>query len=351
MRQPYPVVADQICMPPNKPSDIRLLERNGAYKKYNAHYMPVIQAKPGSVVFYPCARGQSPVYDEYVVFQGAQALPQFWLELTTELTRPVSTSYESPQKTIDLFVDQLLTLLSKSEVKQNSRIEDLLTEKMQFLVQLGETDTLDADNMLFYQRAKELIDSSGKINQTVLKFFFPQSSSVSSPKEIPSDYKPGKKEKEEEKKKEDDIAIDIDYTKMFSLPLAPPAKAPSIAISIAPPAQAIPDMAFGKAQWAKYFGDVGEEPPLPKDIMKGYCPFSLGIRREESLVPTLIPRMVNGKPFTLKLLRELIQKPKSGHATKFHPLLSSPVGLEKYEDVQPKASYWVLLRERFWKIV
>src|SRR6476620_385041 len=36
-----------------------------------------------------------------------------------------------------------------------------------------------------------------------------------------------------------------------------------------------PKIAFGKKQWAKYFGDIGEEPPLPKDIdkiLKSPCP-------------------------------------------------------------------------------
>lgn len=44
------------------------------------------------------------------------------------------------------------------------------------------------------------------------------------------------------------------------------------------PTSNLPEGAFGKEQWMKYLGDIGEEPPLPKSIhkiLKSPCPFFL----------------------------------------------------------------------------
>ena len=59
------------------------LEGHGAYQTYNAHYVPVapIFSDPGCMEYYPCYQNQPPSCDEIVVFQEAQALPRFWIEL------------------------------------------------------------------------------------------------------------------------------------------------------------------------------------------------------------------------------------------------------------------------------
>ncbi len=57
-----------------------------------------------------------------------------------------------------------------------------------------------------------------------------------------------------------------------------------------------PAIAFGKAEWAKYFGDVGVEPPLPADInaiLSAPCPFWSGkkVKRPISSFSFLKPSM------------------------------------------------------------
>lgn len=106
----------------------------------------------------------------------------------------------------------------------------------------------------------------------------------------------------------------------------------------------LPAIAFGKEKWARYFGDVGIEPPLPADIDKilnSECPFWKGKRIEETHLLVLIPATIDGKPFCLDLLSELIQEPKTGHATKYNFYL----GKAKAEHGQkaPSKSYWALM--------
>ena len=87
----------------------------------------------------------------------------------------------------------------------------------------------------------------------------------------------------------------------------------------------LPPLAFGKADWEKYFGEVGIEPPLPPnihDILESSCPFWPAKKVKETHLLVLIPQTVNGKALTLDYLEQLIQKPLGGgHATKYGVLL------------------------------
>ncbi len=71
-----------------------------------------------------------------------------------------------------------------------------------------------------------------------------------------------------------------------------------------------PDIAFGPAEWNKYFGEIGEVPALPQDveqILNSRCPFwPEKIVRETHLL-VLIPKTVNGQPFSVNLLKDLIE--------------------------------------------
>ena len=93
----------------------------------------------------------------------------------------------------------------------------------------------------------------------------------------------------------------------------------------------LPAWVFGAAEWNKYFGDVGVEPPLPNDIVQRLPE----LRANNVLV--LIPATVNGQPLTLKTVGELVQKPLQGHATKYSGCYSG-----EYVD-QPAKSHWALL--------
>jgi len=119
--------------------------------------------------------------------------------------------------------------------------------------------------------------------------------------------------------------------------------APTVTLSAAT-ATNLPSIAFGAVNWRKYFGDVGEEPPIPADIfasLKAECPFWPGKRVEETHLLTLIPATVDDKPFCLDLLGDLIQHPKTGHATKYEycwDKLKAQLGQQS-----PDKSYWVLM--------
>ena len=79
-------------------------------------------------------------------------------------------------------------------------------------------------------------------------------------------------------------------------------------------------IAFGAKKWNQYFGNVGAEPPLPpniESILNSPCLFWPGKKVFETHLLILIPATVNGKPFTLNSLQELIQNPKDGHKAQY----------------------------------
>jgi tetratricopeptide (TPR) repeat protein len=87
-----------------------------------------------------------------------------------------------------------------------------------------------------------------------------------------------------------------------------------------PPPHFYPATAFGKAKWNQYFGEIGEEPPLPPDIQKtlqGPCPFWPGKTIQDTHMLVLLPTTVNGAPLTLSRLQELVKHPKQGPATQY----------------------------------
>ena len=107
----------------------------------------------------------------------------------------------------------------------------------------------------------------------------------------------------------------------------------------------LPRIAFGRAHWEKYYGSIGEEPHLPKDIeqiLKSSCPYFPGKTVEETHLLTLIPKTVNGKPFTIGLLGEMIKEPqRGGHATKYYDYDNQAV--KELKDRGIPASYWALI--------
>lgn len=112
----------------------------------------------------------------------------------------------------------------------------------------------------------------------------------------------------------------------------------------APLQAALPKTAFGAEKWRRYFGEVGIEPPLPSEIhqiLHSPCPFWPTKRVEETHLLTLIPASVNGRPFCLDLLRELIENPKTGYATTYASYGDSLKRALGQECVGQ--SYWALL--------
>jgi tetratricopeptide (TPR) repeat protein len=103
----------------------------------------------------------------------------------------------------------------------------------------------------------------------------------------------------------------------------------------------LPLIAFGKAAWAQYFGDVGVEPPLPsniEEILNSPCPIWPGKTVHETHILVLVPQTVNNQSLTLKFLGELVRKPLQGKAIKYRS-----VELGDYKDPAAPASHWTLI--------
>ncbi len=164
LREPYPVVADQLCSPPHKPSDMQKLEGLGAYQNYNAHYIPVISVNPSDpncTIYYPCTASQTPAWDEIVVFQKSQALPSFWIQLQPDfLTTPTAA-------TINHLVDHLLLLLDRPAIQSDPALNQLLDQKCQQLAALNLHDPLTSLDQEFYNWSLKLFDEAGKVRNYV----------------------------------------------------------------------------------------------------------------------------------------------------------------------------------------
>jgi hypothetical protein len=107
----------------------------------------------------------------------------------------------------------------------------------------------------------------------------------------------------------------------------------------------VPEETFGVFAWQHYYGEVGEEPALPDDIeatLNAPCPFWPEQRVRDTHLLVLIPATVDGVPFTLNLLRRLIQCPKNGgHKTQYRSYESDV--REQLGATSPAASYWLLM--------
>lgn len=109
-------------------------------------------------------------------------------------------------------------------------------------------------------------------------------------------------------------------------------------------APAIPQVAFGAADWNTYFGDVGENPPLPnniQEILQSPCPFWPDKKVEETHFLCLIPKTVNGIPLTLNSLEDFVKSPLQGIPTGYRTY-ASRVQTEHGSEPLEK-SYWVLM--------
>ncbi len=101
----------------------------------------------------------------------------------------------------------------------------------------------------------------------------------------------------------------------------------------------------GAKNWKKHFGEVGFEPALPSNILNTLnapCPYWKGKKIKETHLLTLIPATINGNPFTLNTLEELIRKPHGGiNATKFRHYCEYV--REEIGNNITTHSYWILL--------
>lgn len=100
---------------------------------------------------------------------------------------------------------------------------------------------------------------------------------------------------------------------------------------------------FGKEKWEEYFGDIGVEPPLPKDIeqiLDSPCIFWPDKKVRDTHLLVLIPKTVNGEAFHLNRLGELIQSPNSGYKTQYRYYYENT---RKELGKKQTESHWVLM--------
>ena len=352
MREPFPIVGDPCQI------DMKAIKGKGAYKAYNAHYIPVTSINPSDPyesIYYPSKENEIPHCDEIVVFQKSQTLPRFWVELEVEIPYVPSGT---PQFVNEL-IPHIMKLLQNPNVDRDQKLRNYLCKELGILLTLEGDDYLEERHGIMYERIKQILDSQGKVNMQVSRALTgtaqpsldsPQStaSEVSlqptiSHQPVTSEHIPKtrethrkkvhkKKTHRKKRREKDDSSHKLD-----SLPSKPKV------ISNVKVSYSIPSIAFGQADWEKYFGDIGLEPPLPpniEEILNKPCSFWPDKKVKETHLLVLIPNTVNGKPFTMNCLAELIQKPKSGHSTKYryyYDGASETVGDKSYP------SHWALM--------
>ena len=325
MREPFPVVGDPDQI------DMKGIKGKGAYKDYNAHYISVTSINPSDHLeknYYPTKEEEIPHCDEIVVFQKSQTLPRFWVELSVELPYVPS---DTPQFVNEL-IPHIMKLLQDPNIDRDNKLRNYLCKELEFLLILEGDDYLEERHKNMYEQLKQILDPQGKVNRQVsraltgtpqpsLNSSIPQSpvSEISTPQPTMS-HQP--------------VTSELKSNSIISKPVISNTKDSY---------SSIPSIAFGKADWEKYFGEIGLEPPLPANIEKilnERCSFWPNKKVKETHLLVLIPNTVNGKPFTMNYLGKLIQNPKSGHATKY----------EYYCDYVRKAlgdksypSHWVLM--------
>ena len=260
--------------------DMSKLQGGSNYSNYDAHYAlvnPKNPQNPNEVIYLPITAIQTPIYDELVVFDSAHVLPRYLVTLSPEglnLT-PLTSS-----------VTGLTLMMSLGACLPDAPLstKPFLEQQIALLATHLNSPLTPGELSLF----RILERTKGETDPTIKLTLFSR------------------------------------ITKLIGIaPLTLPPPQVQIAAPqiIFPPSQpSLPPQAFGKAQWAKYFGDIGVEPSLPPDIqsiLESPCPFLPGKKTKETHLLTLIPAKINGHLLTLNKLEELIQNPKQGHKTKY----------------------------------
>ena len=322
MREPFPFVGD-----PTQ-EDMTKLRGKGAYKNYNAHYIPVTSADPtdpNCPEYYPTQEGQLPTCDEYVVFQAAQTLPRFWIHLTVDAIF-LKTLSAKPHYAEDL-IPHLMTILQNPHVDADKKLRRCLNEKLAFLLtQKPEEYLEDLQLDTLFDELQTLLDPAGKVNRQAAKALMGASAGAGPAPATPSPTK-----------HKDDLVEDVEE----SLKIAPQLSSSSL-----------PSIAFGALKWQHYFGLEVIEPPLPPDIdtiLAARCPFFPSKRVGETHFLTLVP-----EDMTLERLEVLTLNPRQGSKMGFRNKAGT---FSKISKLSSGRAHWVLMpndvvpnsRSKSWK--
>ena len=285
MREPFPVVGDLAQ------EDMQTLRGKGAYKQYNAHYVPVvpklvrvktpqdlanlaqapISNDPSCPFYYPCSPGEAPYCAEVVVFQKSQTLPRFWIELCPE--HPGVGNLSINPKLVEDLIPHLFKVLEHPEVDTDKKLRTLFAQELSKLLKANLDDDLTVPQETLFGMMKTLLDTAGKINKAARQALIgggaaPAAAAaaniapVLAPPVVPQQSSP---------------AIPPVVPVALSPAKAPPVQ-PVILVPQAPAFQ-LPALAFGARDWNRYFGDVGARTTLPADIndfLESPCPIFPG---------------------------------------------------------------------------
>ena len=232
-------------------------------------------------------------------FQKAQAYLDFCLSRAAEKEPLASSSKVSsnPQGEKDKYTELLLTLLEHPQIQADRALKEILATAVENLME-SSIPHLSPVEENHYKWTQKLLGEDRKVRAFVVE------------------------------------KLQIIHGK------APRPQAACVRISF----PSVPSIAFGKAKWLQYFGEIGEEPPLPlsiHQILQSQSPIWPRKQVVETHMLVLIPRTVNGMPFTLDALEQLIQHPKQGHTTKYRYY---PEEAKKaLGNHSPPTSYWILM--------
>ena len=364
---------------PKKGRDMKKLEGKGAYQNYNAHYIPVASIKPQNpqcMEYYPCYQNQIPAWDEFVVFHKSQTLPRFWVKiskdtipnlLTDALTQEWQQNLQNAQAgdpSAQYYVGLCYSVghhIPQSDQEAFPWFQKAADQgyspsqyTLSFCYQHGKGVIQDSAQAIYWaekasQKTPPTVSSfPSQIHQVqiihqlaqeqFLHYSYLEDDLVTTRRDlirVQEEQHQIQLERDRFRAENDQLKLEL---KKATIPFIPPT------IPIVQPALStiqLPSIAFGKAKWAQYFGEIGQEPPLPPDIhqiLSSPCPFWSGKKVQDTHMLVLIPPTVNGQSLTMKSLGHLVESPKQGTASKYSDLY-----LGQYQDQAVQKSYWVLM--------
>ncbi|MBH1988418.1 MAG: DUF1566 domain-containing protein [Myxococcaceae bacterium] len=172
MTEPFPIVGDPSQL------DMALLSCEGAYKHYNAHYIPVFPMEDNfdCAEYYPCLAGQMPVCDELVIFQRSQALPRYWIELQVE--HPAMARPSQAPAFVEDLIPVLMQVLQQQEVDADKRLRNVLNRHLERLLKQARDDDLEEDQLEMHGQLAQLFNAQDKMDKSVRQALIGASSSL-----------------------------------------------------------------------------------------------------------------------------------------------------------------------------
>ena len=162
MREPFPVIGS-----PGQ-SDMAKLRGKGAFGSCNAHFAPVASTMPSEpyhIDYVPAMDNQKPIFDEYVVFQSAQTLPQFWIELEPDFPYLMTPNLD-PRKVNDL-IHQLMKILQHPHIVKDAKLQTIFNYQLGALLKCQPEEDLTPKQKELCQLLSTLLTLEGTIDPAV----------------------------------------------------------------------------------------------------------------------------------------------------------------------------------------